>query len=102
MAITIKTSVENPRPTTTGVRDGVDFDATVYLAEEGVEWRFTITLTCVPAADDPRYLVPYGTSVDQWMSKSPRNWPAWAQAHEKVIVESLAGGEGVEEIEVEL
>ena len=107
LTIAITTRVENPRPTTTGVKDGVDYDAEVMVTNEaGITSRWRGEVTYAPAQYDGA-LVPYGPSVDYWMSGSlikAINEP-WIAAHGKLvkaITKSLGGGEGTEFLDVSL
>jgi hypothetical protein len=104
--IAITTVVENPRPTSTGVAKGVDYDADIMVTDEaGITTRWRGELTYAPQHDGT--LVPYGNSVDYWMSGSlikALNTP-WIAAHSKLvkaITKSLGGGEGTESFDVSL
>jgi hypothetical protein len=107
LAIAVTTRVENPRPTTTGVKNGVDYDAEVMVTDEaGITSRWSGEVTYAPAQADGS-LVPYGPSVEHWMSGSlikAINEP-WIVAHGKLvkaITKSLGGGEGIESFDVML
>lgn len=106
--ITIETSVSNPRPTDVGVRDGVDYDAELWVTDEtGERFGWRGELTYAPAQHDHDQLVPYGGGIDHWMSSdliSAIRTP-WIAAHQSLvdaIVQSLGSGEGNETIEVRL
>lgn len=105
--ITIATNVTNARPTTTGVSDGVDYDAEVAVTDEdGITTRWSGKLTYAPTRYDGG-LAPFGDAVDHWMSDSllkAINEP-WIAAHGKLtkaIIKSLGSGEGAESIDVEI
>lgn len=106
MTITIETRVENPRPTTTGVTGGVDYDASLWVTDEaGERSHWGGELTYAPGADGA--LQPYGGSVDHWIGDSLMDAirTPWIAAHERLvaaIVRSLGDGPGVETIEVVL
>ncbi len=52
MTITIETRIENPRPTTTGVTGGVDYDASLWVTDEaGERSHWDGELTYAPGAD---------------------------------------------------
>jgi len=105
--ITVATRVENPRPTTTGVEGGVDYDAELTLTHESgatSQWRGEVTYA--PAQYDGR-LIPCGPPVDRWMSDSltrALREPRIAR-HRKLleaITESLGSGEGIKSSDVSI
>lgn len=105
LTIAVTTRVENPSPTTTGVKDGVDYDAEMMVTDEaGATYKWRGAVTYAPAQYDGK-LVPYGPSIDHWMSGplvKAINTP-WIAAHSKLvkaIVKSLGGGEGTESFDV--
>jgi len=107
LTIAVTTRVENPRPTSTGVKAGVDYDAEIMVTDEaGITSRWSGEVTYAPSRHDGT-LVPYGPSVDYWMSGSlikALNEP-WIAAHGKLvkaITKSLMGGEGIESFDVSL
>jgi hypothetical protein len=105
--ITIETSVARPRPTTTGVPHGIDYDADLWITDEaGVRHHWAAGLTYAP---DPGRgdLVPYGNAIDHWMgdelvSAIRRPWVAAHPRLVEVIINSLGDGPGDETIEVTL
>jgi len=107
LTIVVTTRVEKPRPTTTGVKNGVDYDAEVVVTDEaGITSRWSGEVTYAPAQYDGT-LVPYGPSVDYWMSGSLISAlkEPWIAAHGKLvkaITKSLGGGEGTESFDVSL
>lgn len=107
LKIAVTTRVDNPRPTTTGVKNGIDYDAEVLVTDEaGITSRWSGEVTYAPSQYDGA-LIPYGPSIDHWMSGSlikALNEP-WIAAHRKLvkaITKSLGGGEGVESFDVAL
>lgn len=106
MKVFVRTRVKNPRPTATGVRNGIDYDAELWVQDEvGEVYAWHGGLTYAP--DHDGRLVPYGNRLEMWMEHSlskALNEP-WIAAHRRLveaIVASLGGGEGNEEFEVEL
>ncbi len=108
LTIEVETRVGSPRPTATDVTGGVDCDAEVWLVDEaGERHGFRGEVTYAPDLGRSGDLAPYGGAVDHWMSdelvralRTP-----WVAAHPRLveaIVESLAGGPGVEQIAVEI
>jgi hypothetical protein len=106
ITITVHTSIATPRPTTTGVRDGIDYDAELVIIDEvGETRRWSGELTYAPGRDGA--LVPYGGQLDHWVSDSLLRAlrTPWIAAHKALvdqIVESLSTGPGREMFKVKL
>lgn len=110
LEILVETRVGRPRPTITGVRDGVDFDADLWITDEcGDRYHWRGALTYAPAPD-PRQggeLVPYGGDVDHWMSGSlvAALRAPWIAAHADLVdavVAQLGTGEGAATVSVQV
>ncbi len=105
--IVVETRVTGHRPTEYGVRNGVDYDAELWVTDAGVRHAWQGALTYAPDPGRAGELAPYGGAIDHWMSaelvralRTP-----WVAAHQRLvdaIVQSLGDGPGVETITVVL
>lgn len=106
MVIKVTTRIQSPRPTSTDVPNGVDYDVELWVIDEvGATNRWDGEVTYAPNHEGN--LVPYGDGLDHWLSGSLISAidKSWLSAHPrlvKAIVNSLANGEGVDEFEVTL
>lgn len=65
MSRNIAVVAHNPRPTSTGVLNGIDVDVAVSLGDDPEQIEGEVTL--VPSQSDGS-LVTYGDALDHWMS----------------------------------
>jgi len=83
-------TVHPGKPTTHDVPGGIDHDVTVRFGARGVAGGITLV--------DGR---PYGDTIDTWVGGPLEKWlRGLPESSRRAVVESLAAGEGSEEIEV--